>query len=317
MTKRYLLSSLAVLLTVMSVQAQVGKQITSILCECHQPGGDSEESTFTYDASGRPIAAHTVSTNGAEGDKMDYASTFSYDDAAQTISSHTVISSDGEQNVMDAVATLSSGRVSKVVFTEMEHQGTMAGSILEVSYDDDGHVVNTKNKLTTLGEEYVYAESVISWQDGNIVSVSSTGNGGSLHNGVQTLRYDMSKPAPKNPYLAYVLMDMPFDLSSMQMLLPMLPYMGYSSRNLPVGWEDERKEVSYAYEYDSDGDIRRIEVFSSQEKTHTYTFGLGTSGISDVRADQPGDDCYSLQGHKVNHPTKGIYVRGGRKVVVR
>lgn len=315
MTKHYLLSSLAAMLLALPMQAQSGKQITSIT---HEDRNDKEESTFTYDASGRIIAAHTISTSGGD-DPMDFASTFSYDDAAQTISSHTVISCYGEQIIEDAVGTLSNGHISKIVIDDLEPGGSVAGAIFEVSYDGDGHAIKTESKLTTPGEEFLRTESILLWQDGNLVNVTTNDN--DIQEGVSTtvtrIHYDTAKPAPKNPIVAYMLMDLPMDVSSMQVLLPMLPYMGFTPRNLATGWDDGEDQVSAAYEYDGDGDISRIEVFTNQDKSDTYIFGHGYSGISNVHADQPDDAYYSLQGHKVNHPKRGIYVRSGRKVVVR
>lgn len=315
MTKHYLLSSLAATLMTLPMLAQSGKQITSIT---HEDRNEKEESTFTYDASGRIIGAHTVSTSDGDYYPMDFVSTFSYDDAEQTISSHTVISYYGEQIVEDAVGTLSNGRVSKIVIDDLEPGGTVAGTIIEMSYDGDGHVIRIKDVLTTPGEEYLTTENVLLWQDGNLDNVSTTINRKNETSTVVTqIHYDTSKPAPKNPIVAYLLMDLPMDVSSLQALLPMLPYMGFTSRNIATGWDDEEKQVSAAYEYDGDGDITRIEVFSNQERSDTYTFGHAPSGISYVLADQPDDACYSLQGHKVNHPKRGIYVRSGRKVVIR
>lgn len=44
----------------------------------------------------------------------------------------------------------------------------------------------------------------------------------------------------------------------------------------------------------------------------------GTSGINDIRVDAAKDQhFYNLQGMRVDHPTKGVYIHAGKKVVVK
>ena len=45
--------------------------------------------------------------------------------------------------------------------------------------------------------------------------------------------------------------------------------------------------------------------------------GIAT-GIDSIGPDASGDgDWYTMQGQKVTTPTRGIYIRNGRKIVVR
>ena len=44
---------------------------------------------------------------------------------------------------------------------------------------------------------------------------------------------------------------------------------------------------------------------------------VGPTSVAEVKAPVADDRYYNLQGQLVDRPTKGIYIRNGRKVVVR
>lgn len=59
-------------------------------------------------------------------------------------------------------------------------------------------------------------------------------------------------------------------------------------------------------------------VYATAESPLSEKLGFGTLGISDIRtADSPRAPLFDLQGRRVERPAKGLYVRQGRKMIVR
>ncbi|MCR5044941.1 MAG: leucine-rich repeat domain-containing protein, partial [Bacteroidaceae bacterium] len=57
---------------------------------------------------------------------------------------------------------------------------------------------------------------------------------------------------------------------------------------------------------------------SASVKGFTFSFEDGeTTGISDVRSNMSDGIYYDLQGRRVDQPTKGLYIRNGKKIVVK
>ena len=46
-------------------------------------------------------------------------------------------------------------------------------------------------------------------------------------------------------------------------------------------------------------------------------FGGGTTNIKDIKAEQNDDFYYNLSGQRVEAPAKGLYIKNGKKVVIK
>jgi hypothetical protein len=62
-----------------------------------------------------------------------------------------------------------------------------------------------------------------------------------------------------------------------------------------------------------------IDSSSSKSRTIGYEFDDGTTAIKDLMIfeDTEGGDYYNLQGQKVQNPGKGIFIKNGKKVIIR
>jgi hypothetical protein len=63
---------------------------------------------------------------------------------------------------------------------------------------------------------------------------------------------------------------------------------------------------------DNDDDVIAIPVYGSTDGE-----GDGTTGINTQFQNADPDAYYNLQGQRVEHPGKGLYIKNGRKVVIR
>ena len=74
----------------------------------------------------------------------------------------------------------------------------------------------------------------------------------------------------------------------------------------------------------ADGSLPEITFMRLKESTDAYKAGMGyqfsgaTNAITSPTVDEDGDaPFYNLQGVRVDSPTKGIYIRGGKKILLR
>ena len=59
------------------------------------------------------------------------------------------------------------------------------------------------------------------------------------------------------------------------------------------------------------------QILKAGQGNITVTLSLNnTTGISNVRTDEESDVYYSLNGQRVDSPSKGIYIRNGKKVIL-
>lgn len=80
--------------------------------------------------------------------------------------------------------------------------------------------------------------------------------------------------------------------------------------------EKETAETTLVVE--TDGDLLLKSATSCYIESITITAGGGTDGIVSVRSDNNSDGrCYTLQGVAVAHPRKGIYIKNGKKFIVK
>ena len=86
---------------------------------------------------------------------------------------------------------------------------------------------------------------------------------------------------------------------------------------------EENGSYEYTYLDDVTNYLSLRQTHSAQDnETRRYYYNnrayVRPTGIEDVKAAAPKSDAYyDLQGRKVNHPTRGIYIHQGRKVVVK
>lgn len=269
------------------------------------PTGE-DNATFTFDEQGRIISAK--SEDGVDG--TVFSSTYDY--GVSTIKGTTVINSEDGQIKINSVGQLNGNRVTEIRMTE-DWGGESFESVLTLGYDSDGYIISSH---TEEEDGYTHTDQMV-WDNGNLTQVDGIVGDGNLYE----YRYDMSKLSPRSEVLSYMLMTLPFDLGTIQFMLCFYPYMGYHPRNLLTGTKESNDgkiyDYRFAYEFDNDGDITKIEVYENDNLTDVYTLGLGASGIQDIVADRIGSEYYSLQGNRVKSPRKGIYIRDGHKVVVR
>ena len=300
------------------VSAQSGKQITSVthtytaLSGVYESTPGSEQGEFVYDGQGRITSARTVVSS--EGFTETFITTYTYDDVAQKSFSQTTLQFNG-MNVafVNMECTLTDGHVTSMTMSQPQGGGSTMMNYYTLEYDSDGHMV----KMTDLDPAHDNRSSVdvVEWVDGNCVTTTTTSQG---HTSVQEHGYDMTRPAPANPVMSYMLLGLPIEVGALQITLGAIPHWGVLPVNLLVSSKVSSSTRTYSYEYDNDGDINKIEVYRDGTKTDTYTFGLGSTGIREVTGDDVRDGkCYSLQGYQTTAPRKGLYIRGSRKVIVK
>lgn len=109
-------------------------------------------------------------------------------------------------------------------------------------------------------------------------------------------------------------------------LLAIYPYMGKLPNNLferikHRDAEDREWEYNYTYDQNANGDIAKVTI-SFKDKTYVYTFEWegsdDPSAIKDIVV-SPSEQhvYYNLNGQKVITPVKGIYIKNGKKVIVK
>ena len=54
-----------------------------------------------------------------------------------------------------------------------------------------------------------------------------------------------------------------------------------------------------------------------QNQSYIYSLNGQTSGIQDVKAEEADAPIYNMAGQRVEHPAKGIYIKNGRKYIVK
>jgi hypothetical protein len=84
-------------------------------------------------------------------------------------------------------------------------------------------------------------------------------------------------------------------------------YLGEDFSSLPSSIQDELKIMCVLFTEDVGG---TIELYFDEEET---------TGISIISNSQPtADDMYyDLQGRRVSHPTTGVYILNGKKIIVK
>ena len=112
-------------------------------------------------------------------------------------------------------------------------------------------------------------------------------------------------------------MHFPLTITEMHTTMNYAPYTAMKSQHLITGIKKGNKESVLKYQFDNDGDINKIDVYVNGVKTDTYTFDLVVSGIKEVTDVNEESPYFSLQGYQVTNPRKGIFVRNGRKIVVK
>jgi hypothetical protein len=68
------------------------------------------------------------------------------------------------------------------------------------------------------------------------------------------------------------------------------------------------------------GDLLATLTATNGSETHTVKilFTYGTSAINNVKGDILQDNLYfDLNGRRVEHPTNGVYVTNGKKIVIK
>lgn len=296
--------------------AQSGKNIAGVSHVYETDPGNHEESSFEYDARGRMIHAKSIDyrVDGGYPEEDVWTTDYTYDDAAGTITSNTALSSGGATYTFVVVAKLTGGLITEITVDEYLSAYHFTEK-LTMEYDASGRVV----KSATTSDIHEYSESTIIWEDGNVLKTIDVESGHDTN--IMYHIYDMTRPAPRNKQLAYMIMGMPIDVSSCQMMMGMYEYMGYAPKNLVVGVKKERngsisKERNFVYEYDADGDISRIECYSDGTLTDTFVFGLSAAGVQEIEMEKADAPFYTLQGYQTSAPRKGsIIIRNGRKVV--
>jgi len=321
MRRKSLLIVVALLTLGQIAVAQSGKQITAIQHDFNgsansELGTGSESATFTYDAQGRPVSGH-LKVSSANGGNEEVNATYTYDDAAQTINGTMTLTFSemppGMFITVTADAKLENGLLKETLLTTNVPMANVEYDKSTYEYDAEGYVtkVSTSDMASGSGNE----SQEIVWADGNVTSWTSTRASGSTK--VTTFTYDMSQPGPKNPYVCMIPLQFSFGLTGMMIMMPVVPYMGLMPKNLITSQTSKDKVLTLAYEYDGDGDVSKLEVFVNGSKTDTFTFGLSSSGISELRADDKEAPYYTLDGCRVTAPGKGIYIHNGRKVLVK
>lgn len=304
--------------------AQTGKRITSIHHEftaesrVWEKQAGTEDATFTYDGQGRITSGHTVVTLPTG--TMEFTTTYDFNEAAQKVTGTTSV----------LTPTLSAGYTIEMIAESLlennlikEHTITtnVTGAQSEIDQqfwerDGQGRIIKVTQHDPTHPDRDTY--DVMAWENGNIVSTTNYDRNGSGH--VTTHTYDMTRQAPQAAWLAFALMSGNFQVASIQMLMGASDYFGPMPLNLVTANSNSSRETAISYEYDADGDITKIEVRYDNQLVSTYTFGLGTTAISAIEHSPLNTEhsgVYNLNGQRVSQPTKGLYIRNGRKVIVK
>lgn len=317
MTRKSIFIVATMLLLGLEASAQSGKPITSFThtytaqSGVYESSPGSEEGEFAYDAQGRVTSARTVVYS--EGFTETFTTTYSYDDVTQKSFSRTTVQFNG-MNVasINMECELTDGHVTSMTW-EQPQDGSALMNYFTFEHDSNGHMV----KMTDVDPAHDYRSSVDvhEWVDGNCVTVTTTSK---EETSVQEFGYDKTSPSPANPVMSYLLMRLPIEMGMLQILMGAIPHWGVLPVNLLVSSQGASSACTFLYEYDNDGDICKIEVYRDGTKTDTYTFGLDASAVREVTTDDDRDDkVYSLQGYQTTVPHKGVYIRGGRKIIVK
>ena len=194
------------------------------------------------------------------------------------------------------------------VFTQPD----LAEAMLKAYYGDDYQpVLPTRDDLGASNYEITYNQQ---WSEANLLS-----------NGIHTadyLRLELElTEAPANGAFQIKVYDknvvtpvtstttsMPFNASTMGASIPRITLQYCLSTPATVTVKE----------------VRLVKSDGTKERQAVSTFWgcavneVFPSSVPALHADQPGADTYyDLQGRRVNHPTRGIYIYRGRKVVVR
>ena len=317
---RQLLFISGLLMLGLTAYAQRGKNFVSINHQYVEEPGCYEESNFEYDTRGRlvHVLSHDYTVVGSSSAETVWTTDYTYDDAAGTISSVSTVATPVYTMNFTVNATLTGNHVTHMtIIQDMPAYGYHAEDNMSMEYDATGKVVKSDN---TNDNGVTHNSSVIRWEDGNAVETTETGEGETrVYNHI----YDTTRPAPLNAKLAYLLMGMPVEVCTAQMMIGMYDYMGYTPKNLVVGVKHSRNgattsEKNFVYEFDADGDISRIECYRNGTLTDTYVLGLTAAGVQEIEAEKTDAPYYTLQGCQTSAPRKGsIYIRNGHKVISR
>jgi len=316
---RHLLFISGLLMLGQTTIAQTGKNFVSINHQYVQEPGSYEESNFEYDTRGRLIRAQTNDhvVDGSYSEESVWITDYTYDEAAGTITSNSTITSTMYTMTFTVEAKLTGNRVTTMTIIQDVASLYHSEDNMSMEYDATGKVVKSDN---TNDNGVTHNSSVIRWEDGNAVETTETGEGETrVYNHI----YDTTRPAPLNAKLAYLLMGMPVEVCTAQMMIGMYDYMGYTPKNLVVGVKHSRNgattsEKNFVYEFDADGDISRIECYRNGTLTDTYVLGLTAAGVQEIEAEKTDAPYYTLQGCQTSAPRKGsVYIRNGHKVISR
>lgn len=305
-----------------SAWAQAGKQVTSVHhvftaeSKVWEKEAGSEDATFTYDAQGRILTGHTLVT--LPSGNMEFNTTFGYNESAQTVTSTTSINVPGLPPGY-SIQMLTEAKLENNLVKELTETNIVTGAGQEIDKqfferDSEGRIIKVSQTDPDHPDRDTY--DVLVWEGGNIVSTTTSDKSGSSD--VTLHSYDLTHEAPQKGWPCYMVMGAPFQVSALQIMLAALDHFGPASKNLLSSNKYSSHELTFAYEFDADGDVSKLEVRKDGTLVSTYTFGLSSAGIGEVIADRTDSSYYTLQGYRVAVPKKGqVYICNGRKVVVK
>ena len=319
--KKNLYFLLAVLL--MGTGSIMAQEVKSVKHDYVYDGNNfTEEFSMTFDNQGRLVSSHCTA-NGIEGYALDIECDETYTYSGNTIEGELVQKVSGmEVGTTKFRYQLSNGLL---VSSHQEAPDGAGGLIMvdgAMEYDSNGRM---KKDATT---NYFDGGSVTdygyyTWTGGNLTGYDFEEDGQITHKATNTF----GKQSTSSQMLGHLFggtVTFPYHITFVGVTVGALLWAGPHSDNLmterTVNDFSEGKTINNRYEYDMDGNglINTIRVFTDGQHTDTYYITWGeNSSIHDIATSHPDSQWYSLNGHAVSQPKKGIYIRNGKKVLLK
>jgi len=293
----------------------------------HGEGPVHEEATFSYDHLGRLVSSHSSGNPGYIGQTMDESVSYSPDGSQMTVN----LSLQYEEKYefaynVQTVYELVDGRI--VSFTSRvsslnEYDLDLATGSVE--YDGQGHVVKA---AATTHDQYSgenYTEEDRYFWSGNDLTSSERWHADKL---AKKCVFTPCTTATTDNRLLRMLFGGLCEDNTAKELGTIELVMYYNMGDAAPGLLTESvytgknytTTLRYEYECDANGDIVTVLTYRDGKAESVYRVdwqdGASIDGIA--VHDNTREVWHSLDGRRVAHPaTKGIYVKDGRKVVVR
>jgi len=271
-----------------------------------QEGDEVQRGVLAYDSEGR-VTKYTVT----EKDET-VVFTCSYGNGQFQIKEN--------DETVPYVISLENGLISLVTMEE-------EGFVINTSYSYENGYLKEAKVTDGMGMGLIDQTSYYTWENGNLVKAemvyqSMTGEQ-IIDRAMPT--YNQLQGHPVLHAMFGLSGGDSFELEDLFAIFTMYPYMGEMPKNLfeKVIYEEENgKETTvytYSYETDAAGDIVKVTVNDGEElMVYTFEWAGNPSNIDGMVASD-GDDgaVYNLNGQRIGQPRRGLYIKNGRKVVVR